>query len=169
MGVQRRSVGIGGLGVYFYPAFLNVESDRQRIALLLGVTGLFLALVSTFAQRVLKVRMQSLEYRSASRRDQVGLLVGEFMHEWSSFEVRMRGIAAARLGESRSTEPLLQIFKQLHLQGTLNLSDIDFRNVLQLRNDIVHGSREVDAARLTRSLQIVRHLNGRIAKASTAA
>jgi hypothetical protein len=139
---------------------LQVEfPDEGNSSILLNLAGTVSATLTAATLAIIIVRWSQSEARSTAS------VLASFLDLWIELEAKMRIVVSKELGESRSSENLDALIEDYAEVANLNSDDrSQLRNLLGLRNDIVHGETSLSEGRLEEGLRLAKRylMRGRL-------
>jgi hypothetical protein len=149
-------VGLGGFGWFVGRDFIIGLEPQRQLPLLLAAAGVGMSVLAFSFQRLRQAR-NSLQLRpeSLSPSDtSVPAQMGWFIAQWQQIELFIRSIAGSQLGESMASAPFSTLITRLRNDKTLSEDDVvALRRLLELRNSVLHGGRNVGDEELHSALR----------------
>jgi predicted RNA-binding protein len=144
-----------GFGFFLYRS-ISIGDIRENKSLIGAVAFGLLVSASSFILRrwgsEWLVHLVALPSPSETR-SRTSDLVGEYLLTWPKIELAARDLVASRLGESSANKPLSLLLSELQDLGILKREEkTKLRDLLGIRNRIVHAGKEVDLAEIEVSL-----------------
>jgi hypothetical protein len=150
-------LGLAGLGWFAArDAVLTLTTERQ-LPLLIGLSGFGIAAVSFMVLRLQQLRVlriQSIDFLRPGVTGSFRAQVGFFISKWQEIELLLRTKVGSNLGESVAKAPFSALLELLRRDGMLSEEDSNqLRRLLELRNSVVHGQKEITQDELRSSLR----------------
>lgn len=153
---------ISGAIAYFFQGVFSSLTTEQKLAALVAFSGLTLSTISLLLLNVRRRRVIESMSRGLNEKDQVGLL-GEFVSQWAKLELSLRDRIARQLGESKANQPISSVMYELAQRNVLSEVEIArLREILNMRNEIVHRGEVSERDSLVQSLSFVKSLEHKL-------
>jgi len=155
--------GAGGLVGFVYPRLVQGVTLREQLPLMLSVVGLLVAALSYTYLQFASARYFGLPVPSSP--DKSGSIEGTatYLSHWRDLELALREAAATRMGESAASAPISALLNRLLHYGLFSDADAHrVRDLLSLRNGIVHEGRFLDPSHLKTALRDAEQITSRL-------
>lgn len=159
-------VGATGIMGYVFSSSLTAGSPPEQVPLLIGLTGVSVALLSVLVVAFYRLRSKSAE---VSNRDGFRSrdMDAEYLQRWVALEVMLRSLAVERFGESMARASISDLLQVLRRENFFSDEDIiESRNLVDLRNRIAHGRGRVRPLELRRALRSIDRLTEKLSEGS---
>jgi uncharacterized protein YutE (UPF0331/DUF86 family) len=160
-------IAVGSISFFVYQNVLNSHVIRSldpdsRLALIVGFSGAALAVLSYTVQQARRTRAAL----SVARMDtpQYPGTIQAFLNVWQQLELAIRSKVAQTSGESTANRPLSLLMRELQADGVISVNDAaKLREILDIRNRLVHAGREVGSDEVAEATKEARRLFEKLA------
>lgn len=138
-------LGIVGFGILLYRNLsINIKPEEQYL-LMISVSGILLAFVSYAFLSYRQSKATNLSGLDGIEQTKATELSMIYINRWQEFELSARNKVSNQFGESVANKPISSLINiLLQDKGWTKADEHEFRKLLDIRNNILHGGLRID-------------------------